>query len=114
MGPRHWCEGGEYIEHEEIEKAMNADAILEEKIQEYSMELILSDVARDVRTRIKRVIKDSRAVQELLRAKVERLRSLFTDKALHNVEGITGEVTPIVIDAWATRSGGEKISILNE
>lgn len=97
LGPRHWCEGGAYAEHDDIEKTQEEVAELDTKIKEYSAEVNLGHIARSTRAAARELLARLQTECELLQAKVDRLRALFAKKALHDVEGVDEPVKPIVV-----------------
>lgn len=113
MGPRHWCEGGAYTEHDDIEHAQEEVTALDKRIEDYAAEVELSQIAGSTRAAVRDLLAHLQVERELLQTKIDRLRSIFAKKVLHNVEGTDGDVTPIRV--WfSSRLGGKKRSLLTE
>lgn len=96
MGPRIVCEGGLYSEHAVIENTQEQARALEKKIKTYTVEAAQDQISEETRAKAQALLSHLQTERQLLQIKIDRLRGLFSQKALHNVQGITGKVTPVV------------------
>lgn len=95
MGPRLWCPGSDYLEHNEIVKTRRYQKEVQSLITDYQLELEFQREHLSAKTRnaMTALLHCREAEYELLQGKVDRLRAFFAEKLLHDVKGIDGDLS---------------------